>query len=1103
MRWRKARSGPVAVRYGRLRRWWLDQPVRIKGMMVLAVPLIALVGVTSSSLALQYNERQGRQTGIASSNLKNAGNQLLTDALNAETGVRGYAATGETLFLQPYDAAMAVMPRDLATLSAAAAAERDSASERAVAATATKVIADLRRLRSEISTGISSRALRQQLAAGKHAMDTLRRQIASLVGGPAARLLTSRNQISHMENEIDVLNIVGLVLGMLAGMIGGALFTSGISKRVAEAATNAGRLGAGQDLDPVHPAGDELGQLTDALSRAKGLLDSRAALLERRADELIAARDEALRATQAKNAFLSNTSHELRTPLNAVLGFTQLLQLSDLGQEDGESVERILAAGRHLLALINELIDIARIESGEFSLSVEPVRVNSLVEETCQLMAPLAAERSITIGQYCPEPGLAVHADRQRLGQILLNLVNNAIKYNRQDGAVSILCRSDGQDRVSVVVTDTGPGISDANLERIFVPFERLGAEQSGIEGTGIGLPLALALALAMGGQLSASSTVGEGASFTVTLPRAPDIIQVPDDAVPAARAVAASPGAGVVRVLYIEDNPANIEVVSRFVKSRPSIQLQSARSGRAGLERAIREVPDLVLLDLHLPDLGGYEVFRRLRAEPATTGIPIAILSAEAAPAVIRDMRDSGVISYLTKPLDLTELGQLLDSVTAGLNQVGAASRIPPLLRRRVELLGLGGAGQCHRLGVRRDRGRDQVEVAGAGLALVAGGGVAELLRPELSLLEPDVGGHALAYEARGQVEHRVVEHVESGQRDELEPVAHGGELLAEFRDRGLVQVRAPVERWRAVVGEQLVRIDAPDALGELSGHAEVRGGGLHPEQVGVRRVGQASGDARPDAVPDPVEPLRGAVAGDERPVPLVGVRGEQRRPVRVRARDHQRRHAAHIGRQPCRVQRADVLTGRDQHLAPQVPALLLRGELVLPVHPRDSGRDHGLHQLERVQHPAEPGFRVGDDRREPVRVLAHVAVRRLRPGDLVGAQQRVVDPAGHLRHRVDRVQALVRVGLPGQVRVRRHLPPGQVDGLEAGPHLLHRLVSRHRAERGDGVFGGKQLTQPLGTAPGQRVLLDHRAAQAHHVLRGVRPLDALPSGVGLPFLA
>ncbi len=259
-------------------------------------------------------------------------------------------------------------------------------------------------------------------------------------------------------------------------------------------------------------AGDELGRLRRLPERAEELLVSRTA-------ELIAARDEAVTATQAKNAFLSSTSHELRTPLNAVLGFAQLLQLSDLSQEDGDGVERILAAGHHLLALINELIDIARIESGEFSLSVEPVAVQPVVEETCQLMAPLAADRSITISQPCPAPGLAVKADRQRLRQILVNLLSNAIKYNRVGGTITITCQAAGPDQASLAVADTGPGIPAADLDRIFDPFERLGAEQTAIEGTGIGLPLARAFAEAMHGHLTAASVPGEGTTFTVTCP--------------------------------------------------------------------------------------------------------------------------------------------------------------------------------------------------------------------------------------------------------------------------------------------------------------------------------------------------------------------------------------------------------------------------------------------------------------------------------------------------------------------------------------------------------------------------------------------------------
>ena len=291
-------------------------------------------------------------------------------------------------------------------------------------------------------------------------MDTLRRRSPPWPRGPAALNLARRADITRLESTIDWVSIAGLALGVLAGLIGVALFGSGISRRVARAAANADRLGEGQPLEPVPvpSAGDELGRLARSLMRAEELL-------ARRATELITARDEAVTATQAKNAFLSSTSHELRTPLNAVLGFAQLLQLSDLSQEDQDGVERILAAGHHLLALINELIDIARIESGEFSLSVEPVAVQPVVEETCQLMAPLAADRSITISQPCPPPGLAVKADRQRLRQILVNLLSNAIKYNRVGGTVTITCQAAGPDQASLTVADTGPGIPAADLD--------------------------------------------------------------------------------------------------------------------------------------------------------------------------------------------------------------------------------------------------------------------------------------------------------------------------------------------------------------------------------------------------------------------------------------------------------------------------------------------------------------------------------------------------------------------------------------------------------------------------------------------------------------
>jgi signal transduction histidine kinase/CheY-like chemotaxis protein len=640
-----------------LRRWWLDRSVRTKGMIVVAVPLLALMATVAASLTLQASERQVRQVARAASAISTSASQVLADAVDAETGVRGYAATGDPLFLQSYNAALARLAGDRSALRAAAVAERTQPAERVVNATVSAVFAHLDAIRAAVAARTGHASLQSMLGAGKQSTDLLRRQTAALAADPAAVVASNRRAITQMESAIETLDIAGLALGVVAAVACAALFTSGIASRVRAAGANADRLGAGQPLVPLPSAGDEIGRLIAALVAAE-------ALLARRTREITSARDEALRATQAKNAFLSSTSHELRTPLNAVLGFTQLLQLSDLSEEDQQAVERIMAAGRHLLELINELIDIARIESGKFSLSVEPVLVAPVVEETCLLMGPLAAARSITLRQHGGRPWLAVRADRQRLRQILVNLVSNAIKYNHEGGTVTLSYEPDGDGQAVIDVADTGPGIGPGDLEHIFTAFERLDADQSGIEGTGIGLSLARAFAQAMCGQLTVASVVGEGATFSLTLPRTADMRPAgPASApLPAQRVAVGTPRTSV---LYIEDNPANVEVVARFVRSRPRIELRTATSGAEGLDLAAQRVPDLILLDLHLPGMSGRDVLRELRARSATADVPVAVLSADASPDVIREMRVRGVVTYLTKPLDLAELGQLLDGFT------------------------------------------------------------------------------------------------------------------------------------------------------------------------------------------------------------------------------------------------------------------------------------------------------------------------------------------------------------------------------------------------------------------------------------------------------
>jgi signal transduction histidine kinase/CheY-like chemotaxis protein len=650
-------SAARADRAGRLKRWWLDRPVRTKGLIVVAVPLFALIAMRSASLVLQLSESHARHAAQVTFALGNAADEVLTDSLNAETGIRGYVATRDPFFLIPYNESLARIAADRVSLRDAAAAEGDARKQRAIGATTGRLFYQLAQLRSAVTRGTSAEDLAPAFRVGKATMDLLRSQERSLKAGAAVSLAAQRNATATLEDAIGVLNAVGLVLGLLGGLAGIGLFTAGISRRLATAAANAGRLGAGKPLEPVARSRDELGQLADSLVSAQALLDRRAA-------ELVTARDKALKATGAKNAFLSNTSHELRTPLNSILGFAQLLELSDLSDEDRDSVERILGAGRHLLALINELIDIARIESHELSFSVEQVAVPALVEEVSQLMGPLAAKRSIQIVRQCARPILAAYADRQRLSQVLVNLVSNAIKYNHRGGTVTITCQEEDTGQLRVVVADTGAGIARENLARIFVPFDRLGAEATEIEGTGIGLPLAKALTEAMGGQLSVSSVPDEGSAFTVMLPRAPDMIPCQaHNAVPTSPAAPHARAGATLNILYIEDNPANVEVVSRYLKGRTNVRLQSVASGRAGVEYAMRNPPDIILLDLHLQDIHGDQVLKELKAEAITAAISVVVISADASPGVIRRLLADGATAYLTKPLDLAEFGELLDS--------------------------------------------------------------------------------------------------------------------------------------------------------------------------------------------------------------------------------------------------------------------------------------------------------------------------------------------------------------------------------------------------------------------------------------------------------
>ena len=365
-------------------------------------------------------------------------------------------------------------------------------------------------------------------------------------------------------------------------------------------------------------------------------------------------------ASEAKSEFLSRMSHELRTPLNAILGFTQLLEFSELEARDREAVKHIGEGGKHLLRLVNELLEISVIETGRITVTLEPVVADDILEEILALIEPLAAEARIDLRREPSAPGICVRADRQRLTQVLINLITNAVKYNRPGGTVSVACEVASPGQARFVIADDGPGMDEAQIRAVFTPFERLGAERSQIEGTGLGLPLAKRLTELMGGTLDPESRPGLGTTMRVGLAVA-DGPSVPAPYVPGGTRAPGGPTPDRPRtVVYVEDDDASTELVERAFERAGGTRFLSTPSGGHGLRLVREEPPDVVLLDLDLPDVGGAEILRRLKEDPRTAPIPVIVISADTREEQAERLLAAGASAYLTKPVEINRLMEL-----------------------------------------------------------------------------------------------------------------------------------------------------------------------------------------------------------------------------------------------------------------------------------------------------------------------------------------------------------------------------------------------------------------------------------------------------------
>jgi signal transduction histidine kinase/DNA-binding NarL/FixJ family response regulator len=595
---------------------------------VIVTCLVVIVDATAGVLTVVSNHKTNKARNAVTAGLDYAQNtgSLMQDVLDTETSQRGYLLTGELSYLTP-------------------------------AATAVKSGTRLLKEIKKVSSG--DPVLRKQDAKlakliNARVVDLEQTILMYHKGKTAAAIaLVKTNRGNRETQQLRVLTAAMIKRSNL--LVNRARSTSKKGQLLASRASIVAYLASA------------------ILLALMALLIRNYLVSETARQESVTAQVEAERLNLAKSGFLSRVSHELRTPLNAILGFGQLLEREELEPDQQETLDQMLAGGRHLLAIVDDLLDLSRIETGEMRLSVEPVQISDAVAEARSLLSQMASTAAVGVRQRPIDPDLYVRADRQRLLQVMLNLISNAIKYNRRGGNVVIGAARTDAGPVRIEIADTGIGIARDLIDQLFTPFERLDAASRGIEGTGLGLAVARGLVEAMGGTLGLSSEAEVGTTVWLELPGSSieEIALRPmhtsgDKNGAATVADGFNPGEEpseldvdrpLTSVLYIEDNPSNVRLVEQIFALTSELSLNVAREGAAGLAMARELRPDLILLDLHLPDMSGEQVLSALLADPDTASTPVIIVSADASPVQAKRLQAAGAVGYLTKPFDVDQL--------------------------------------------------------------------------------------------------------------------------------------------------------------------------------------------------------------------------------------------------------------------------------------------------------------------------------------------------------------------------------------------------------------------------------------------------------------